>query len=325
MSRSWFTSFVSITFVSSLVLAASRTDPPSGAIVVPDDYSTVQAAIDSLDDSSDAVIFINPGTYKEQVYIERNGPLTIYGYTEDTADYQNNEVTITYGLDATAAGSNDASGTLRVHSDNVAIYNIDIVNSFGSGSQAIAVSQYGSQVGFYGCGMYGYQDTLLANVGTQVYLKGYIEGATDFIFGQLASAYFGGNTIAVRGKGWITASGRQSDDGGSYVFNKNTIVLADNADSNTAGNFYLGRPWREYAKVIFMNTDIQADINPALWSIWNSGDERTGHVTFADYGTSGVSGIKRPSFAKELSSQSYSISTCVGSDYADWVDSEYFV
>ena len=28
------------------------------------------------------------------------------------------------------------------------------------------------------------------------------------------------------------------------VFNKNTIVLADGADSNTEGNFYLGRPWR---------------------------------------------------------------------------------
>ncbi|KAI5896093.1 carbohydrate esterase family 8 protein [Schizophyllum commune H4-8] len=314
-------------FPCSFVLAASRTDPPSGAVVVPDDYSTIQAAVDSLGDSEDAVIFIYGGTYNEQVYIERNGALTIYGETEDTSDYKGNKVTITNSLDASAAGSNDASGTLRVHSDNVAIYNIDIVNSYGKGSQAIAVSQYGSQVGFYGCGLYGYQDTLLANVGTQVYLKSYIEGATDFIFGQQAQAYFGGNTLAVSGKGWITAHGRQSDDDGSYVFNKNTIVLADGADSNTEGNFYLGRPWREYAKVIFMNTDVQAKINPALWSIWNEGDERTGHVTFADYATtgSGISSISRPSFATELSSESYSISTAVGSDYANWVDAEYFV
>ena len=88
--------------------------------------------------------------------------MQIYGETEDTSDYKGNKVTITNSLDASAAGSNDASGTLRVHSDNVAIYNIDIVNSYGKGSQAIAVSQYGSQVGFYGCGLYGYQDTLLA-------------------------------------------------------------------------------------------------------------------------------------------------------------------
>ena len=70
-----------------------------------------------------------------------------------------------------------------------------------------------------------------------------------------------------------------------------------------------------------------AKINPALWSIWNEGDERTGHVTFADYATtgSGISSISRPSFATELSSESYSISTAVGSDYANWVDAEYFV
>ncbi|KAL1746874.1 carbohydrate esterase family 8 protein [Schizophyllum fasciatum] len=328
MARHWFIPFASVALFScSLVFAASRTEPPSGAIVVPNDYPTIQAAVDSLSDSEHGVIFIHSGTYKEQVYIARNGGLTIYGETEDTSDYQNNKVTITNGLDAGAAGSNDASGTLRVHSDNVAIYNIDIVNSYGAGSQAIAVSQYGSKVGFYGCGLYGYQDTLLANVGTQVYLKGYIEGATDFIFGQQASAYFGGNTLAVRGKGWITAHGRNSDDGGSYVFNKNTIVLASNADSNAEGNFYLGRPWREYAKVIFMNTDVQAKINPALWSVWNKGDERTGHVTFADYATtgSGASSLSRASFATELSKEEYSISTCVGSDYADWVDAEYFV
>ena len=196
----WLLPFASVTLFScTFVFAASRTDPPSGAVVVPNDYSTIQAAVDSLGDSEDAVIFIYGGTYNEQVYIERNGALTvsvrvlpcfvihivafarfihllhaftsiysrayasqIYGETEDTSDYKGNKVTITHSLDASAAGSNDASGTLRVHSDNVAIYNIDIVNSYGKGSQAIAVSQYGSQVGFYGCGLYGYQDTLLA-------------------------------------------------------------------------------------------------------------------------------------------------------------------
>lgn len=55
------------------------------------------------------------------------------------------------------------------------MYNVDVKNTFGVGSQAIAISQTGSKVGLYACGFYGYQDTLLANAGTQVYLKGYIE------------------------------------------------------------------------------------------------------------------------------------------------------
>ena len=55
------------------------------------------------------------------------------------------------------------------------MYNVNVKNTFGPGSQAIAISQYGSQVGLYACGFFGYQDTLYANEGTQVYLKGYIE------------------------------------------------------------------------------------------------------------------------------------------------------
>lgn len=40
-------------------------------------------------------------------------------------------VTISYGLGASEAGSNDASGTVRVHGENVALYNLNIENSFG--------------------------------------------------------------------------------------------------------------------------------------------------------------------------------------------------
>jgi len=55
------------------------------------------------------------------------------------------------------------------------MYNVNVKNTFGVGSQAIAISQYGSRVGLYGCGFHGHQDTVYVNRGTQVYLKGYIE------------------------------------------------------------------------------------------------------------------------------------------------------
>jgi len=84
-------------------------------------------------------------------------------------------VIIQAGVPASTAGSNDASGTLRVHKDNFKLYNVNVKNTYGVGSQAIAISQYGSRVGLYACGFYGYQDTLYANEGTQVYLRGYIE------------------------------------------------------------------------------------------------------------------------------------------------------
>ena len=89
--------------------------------------------------------------------------------------YSANQVTIQAGVPASTAGSNDASGTLRIHKNDFKLYNVNVKNTYGVGSQAIAISQYGSRVGLYACGFYGYQDTLYANQGTQVYLRGYIE------------------------------------------------------------------------------------------------------------------------------------------------------
>lgn len=113
---------------ATLALAAGRTSPPDGCLHVAKsggDYSTVQSAVNSLStsDSSDQCIFIDQGTYKEQVYIkERSAALTIYGYSADTTSYSNNKAIITYGLDAGSAGSNDKSATLRVWAENVKIY-----------------------------------------------------------------------------------------------------------------------------------------------------------------------------------------------------------
>lgn len=159
----------------------------------------------------------------------------IYGYTRDVSNFAANQVRIEAGVPASVAGSNDLSGTLRVHKDDFRMYNVNVTNTW-VGSQAIAISQYGSRVGLYACAFLGFQDTLYANLGTQVYLKSYIEvspthcflkessshcesmrmqGAVDFIFGRGGLAFFGGNTIGVRAAGYITASGRLSNDTGS--------------------------------------------------------------------------------------------------------------
>ncbi|KAJ7697619.1 pectinesterase [Mycena rosella] len=335
-----FTHLLIVTLCLSLIqyaLAASRTTPPSGAIIVrkgttaSGEFATLTAALKSLpNDSSARSIFIFPGTYAEQIDITRSGPLTIYGYTTDTSTYTGNQAILTAGVPASTAGSDDASGTLRIHKDDFQMYNINVKNTFGPGSQAIAISQYGSRAGLYACGFFGYQDTLYANAGTQVYLKGYIEGAVDFIFGREGLAYFGGNTIAVSGPGCITASGRESSDSGSYVFNQNTVILASDAASGTSGKIFLGRPWGDFAKVIFKNTVITAPMNKALWSVWSTDDPRTDNILFAEFNTTGTgsSGASRPSFATVLTTteaSSFSISSAVGSDFASWVDAAYIV
>ncbi|KAF8228050.1 pectinesterase [Tricholoma matsutake] len=327
--------FVFVLSACQTAFAASRTYPPSGALVVrsgttnPGEFNTVTSAVNSLpNDGSSRSIFIYPGTYNEQVNITRSGPLTISGYTMDTMKYSENQVTIQAGVSLAQAGSNDGSATFRVHKNDFKMYNVNVTNTFGKGSQASALSQYGSRVGLYACAFRGYQDTLYANVGTQVYLKNHIEGAVDFVFGRLGQAFFGGNTIAVSDAGCITANGRSSNDAGSYVFDQNTIVLAPGAASGASNKIFFGRPWGAFAKVIFKNTVVTAPLNYTIWSVWNLGDERISNVLFADYNStgSGMRGAHRAKFAHVLTASqaaNYNISSAVGNDFASWVDLSY--
>lgn len=174
--------------------------------------------------------------------------------------------------------------------------------------------------------MFGFQDTLLAQSGAQLYAKSYIEGATDFIFGQRAQAWFENCDIGVvaAATGWVTASGRSSNDSGWYVINRSRVAAAP-GNIVGDGTYYLGRPWRNFARVVFQKTELSKVINPAGWAIWNVGDDRTNQTSFAEYANKGP-GAKgeRASFSREIE-KPIAIETVLGSDYASakYVDSRF--
>ncbi|KAG9095663.1 hypothetical protein FRC06_009554 [Ceratobasidium sp. 370] len=305
----------SVSTFSLVLLASCASTPPSGAITVGSGgkYATLSAA---LKDTSSNVYFVYAGTYKEQVAISRAN-VKIYGQTSNALTYSSNQATITNNVPASSAGSNDASGTVRVLASGVRIYNLNIANTYGKPvdqSQAIALSVQAGQFGCYGCKLTGYQDTLLANVGTQFYGKSYIEGAVDFIFGQTASIWITGSTINTIGNGYITASGRSSADSNYYVINSSTIT--------GTGTQYLGRPWRNYARVIVQGTSIGSHVVAAGWSQWSSSTPNTDHILFGEYNNSGGGAWRtgRASFATKLTA-GVSISTVLGS--TSWIDSAY--
>ncbi|GMF64643.1 unnamed protein product [Phytophthora lilii] len=180
----------------------ARVTPPSGAIVVDasgsykNSVKTVSAGVAKLSSSttSQQTIFILPGTYREQVLISAlNGPLVVQGYTCDTTSYSKNQVTITHtkALKDDPSGGDEKTSTLRLKGKNVKLYNLNIANPEGkiaSNGQALALYNDGSNYGFYACSITGYQDTVCANNGVQIFAKTHISGATDFIFGQHAQA-----------------------------------------------------------------------------------------------------------------------------------------
>jgi pectinesterase len=107
-------------------------------------YSSIQAAVDALSTTGTTAqaIFINPGTYTEQVYIPaRKAALTIYGYTTDTSSYLSNQVTITYGLSQLNVSTDDETATLRAWYDNYKMYNNNVSSTASAGISGVLASR----------------------------------------------------------------------------------------------------------------------------------------------------------------------------------------
>jgi pectinesterase len=308
--------------VVALVATALQTclgAPPAGAITIAKDGSGKYTSIaKALADTSSSVYYIYPGNYTEQVVISRAN-IKIYGETSSLSSYSGNTVTISRNMPASVAGSNDASGTVRVTSaaTGVRLYNLNIENTYGkpvNQAQAIALSAYGAKFGVYGCQLRGVQDTLLANAGTQYYAKTLIRGSTDFIFGQTASIWITNSQIETVASGYITASGRSSEDANWYVIDHSTIT--------GSGSTYLGRPWRNYARVVFQYSNLGSNVNAAGWSVWNTDTPNTDHAYYGEYQNTGAGASgTRVSWAKKLTA-AVSINSVLGSDVS-WIDSAF--
>lgn len=75
-------------------------------------------------------------------------------------DFTANQVIIAHSGSLATSSSDDTTGTLRVKSSNIRLYNLDIRNDFGvaqTNGQAIALSAYGSMFGAYACRFFSYQ------------------------------------------------------------------------------------------------------------------------------------------------------------------------
>ncbi|KAF7357367.1 Carbohydrate esterase family 8 protein [Mycena sanguinolenta] len=321
---------------------ASRTTPPAGAVVVRQtgatsgEFTTIQAAVNSLpNDGSTQSIFIFPGTYTEKVSITRTGQLTIYGSTTDTTSYTSNAVTITFSDSAAAeGGDDDLSGTLRVHKDDFAMYNVNVKNTFGVGSQALALSAYGTNQGYYGLWLKNMFISIhITDTKTPSSLKlgtsstvSATSKAQWISSGASTRAFFQSVVIASTAPGCITADGpSDAADDSIFVINESSLIVSTAATSALTAEVYLGRPWTEFARVVYTSTSMAAHINPAGWSIWSTATPNTADVFYAEFDSTGPGAAgTRASFSEKLTSNTgFMAADILGSDWTTWVDQSY--
>jgi pectin methylesterase-like acyl-CoA thioesterase/acetyl esterase/lipase len=230
-------------------------------------FKSVQDAISAAPMRTDPasppwVILVKPGTYRERIYVQRErGNIAVIG--EDAAT-----TIITFDLNANLPGPDGKpigtfrTPTVQVDGDGMVWENLTIANSAGPVGQALALRVDGDRVVFHHCRFLGWQDTILVNRGRHYFADCYIEGHVDFIFGA-ATAYFDRCHIHCLRDGYITAASTPKDQPYGFVFADCKITGADGVKT------YLGRPWRDYAKTVFLRTEMSAAVRPEGWHNWN--------------------------------------------------------
>jgi hypothetical protein len=181
--------------ISTGASSTCATPTPSATLIVSQNgtdckYANISAAISALpNDNQPYTIKIEEGQYNEQISITRNGKVTLIGETDSPADYRLNKVSVQFSRgELTSAGKNELTPVLNVKktgsSPDFAAYNIDFVNTYPQtpNTAALAADYYGNNFAAYGCSFVGFQDTLLANKGVQVFAGCYLEGSVDYIW-----------------------------------------------------------------------------------------------------------------------------------------------
>jgi pectinesterase len=232
---------------------------------------SIQKAIDALPITG-GDITVKPGTYREVVTI-RKPHVHLHADDPDPA-----KTTIVYNNGASNSGGTFNTATVFVEADDVTIDHLSLVNDLGSGKgQAVALHVVGDRATFRNLRISGAQDTLFSasrycygDYGPCVTARHYfadcfIEGNTDFIFGDSKAVFERCELHGVsRGNVMYTAQSRHTlDQDSGYVF-KDCRLTGEPRDAVIS----LGRSWRPYATVVFLNARIDAPVIPAGWTEW---------------------------------------------------------
>ena len=241
-------------------------------------FTTVQAAVNSIASGSSAHIRIDikAGTYTEKLTIASRTNLCLVGAGSTTT-------ILSYGDSSATVGSTSGSASVLISANDFSAANLTIQNSYGTGSQAVALRTTGQRQQFLNCRFVGYQDTLYTHGGTQYFRNCYVQGNTDYVFGGATAVL---ENCEVRNvEGGSATSAPNTDIGAAYgiVFLGGKFTAASGVKANSVG---LGRPWGADGAAAFIRADLGAHIIAAGFVPMS--DNQPQNARFHEYQSTGA-------------------------------------
>jgi pectinesterase len=233
--------------------------------------------------------------------------------------------------DPVPGGSDKFNPGLLVQADDFQASGLTFENTSGDHGQALAVLVNGDCVVFTSCRFLGWQDTLMINNGRHYFRDCYIAGRVDFIFGS-ATAWFENCEIHSRNGGHVTAASTPQEHPFGYVFancrltgdtiawNPATTNPASTQPGKVTPMADLGRPWRAYASVTFLNCEMGAHIKPEGWNNWRQASNES-TARYSEYRSTGpgANPEKRAPWSHQLTEEQASkitVATVLGGEDA---------
>ncbi|KAK3005075.1 hypothetical protein RJ639_016381, partial [Escallonia herrerae] len=248
-------------------------------------FTTIGEAVAAAPNSSATryVIYIKAGAYYENVEVVSKKTMLMFvgdGIGKTLVKGNRNVVD---------GWTTFRSATVAVVGNGFIAKGITFENYAGASKhQAVALRSGSDLSAFYQCSFVGYQDTLYVHTLRQFYRQCDVYGTIDFIFGNAAVVFQDCNLYArkpdANQKNIFTAQGREDPNQNTGISILNCKVAAGSELIPVQSSFksYLGRPWKEYSRTVFMRSNIGDLIDPAGWLEW-SGDFALSTLYYGEY------------------------------------------
>ncbi|XP_072966205.1 probable pectinesterase/pectinesterase inhibitor 51 [Typha angustifolia] len=264
-------------------------------------FGTVQEAVRAAPDYGTGrfVVYIKEGVYEETVRVPFEKTNLVF-----VGDGMGRTV-ITGSLNADTVGiSTYNTATVGVLGDGFMARDLTFANTAGPDAhQAVAFRSDSDLSVLESVEFLGHQDTLYAHSLRQFYKSCRISGTVDFIFGNSAT-FFQDCLIFVLPRqlkpehgeaNTVTAHGRTDPaQSTGFVFDRCVVngseeYLALYRQKPAVHRVYLGRPWKEYSRTVFVDCFMAEIVRSEGWLPWN-GDFALKTLFYGEHGNTGPGG-----------------------------------